>query len=523
MKSTHRNSLDQAFLFSAEGVMFALLSVFAALFIYCLFYRLPYPFELEWLEGEILSHALRLLHGQPVYAPPETAFIPQVYPPLYYIFMVPLLKIFSLQFWIPRCISLCSLTGILVFLYYIPIKEGGSRRVGILTAGLFICLYEVNGTWYDIGRNDMLFYFFIIGGCFSLAYISNKKWAIFWAVMCCTLGFYTKQSTPLFLACATLYVFIQDKKHGLIFFLLLASIILSSFLLINYATDGWYLTYTIINPLRHTAKRPHFLSEIRQDLFHELPIFFVLIAAFGLRKMFTVNGKKAFTIWEYTLFPAALCYLIVGPMAGSERNELIPLTLWGCMLLGLFLSELSLPRNRGEWNSNILVVYILIIFQLLLLLYNPLKHIPAPGSTVKGRAIISMIKNMPREVYIPYHSEYAVMAGKQMIFNGGAFWCYEVTSKKKYYPRDLINKIEKKYFSAIILDGTGYYVLLKERRPLDNSHQLFFLGDVLSEAIWKNYEITDTLAYDSPDQFRPMTGYLTRPERILRPKGTAIP
>jgi hypothetical protein len=83
----------------------------------------------------------------------------------------------------------------------------------------------------------------------------------------------------------------------------------------------------------------------------------------------------------------------------------------------------------------------------------------------------------------------------------------------------LIEKIEKQYFSAIFLDGTGYYVLLKEKRPLDNSRQLFFLGDALSETIWINYEVADTLVYESPDQFRSMTGYLTRPERILKPKG----
>ncbi len=518
MKKTVPRTIDQALLFTAEGAIIALLAGFVFLFLYCLFYRTTYPFELEWLEGELLCHALRFLNGQPVYGPPQTDFIPQVYPPLYFLLMTPLIKIFSVQFWIPRVISLMSFLGILAFLFLIPGKEGGTRRTGFLTAGLFIALYEVNGTWYDIGRNDMLFYFFMIGGCFSLAYGTNKNRAVLCSIVFFFLGFYTKQSTPMFIAGAALYLFMQERKRGIIFFLSLVSLILIALWVINSETNGWYLQYTILNPLQHAAKRPHFLSEMRQDLFHELPVFFVMLGAFCLKRLFSFTREKPFTIWEYTLVPAALCYFIPRPLAGSERNELIPLTLWGCILLGIFVSHISRPENRGQKNSNLLVAYGLIIFQLLLLLYNPNQHIPAPGSREKGSEFISMVKNIPGEVYIPYHSAYGIQAGKQMVFNGGAFWCIEMTSKEKFRPLDLIDKIERNYFSAIILDGTGYYVLLKQQWPLDNSPRLFFLGDELSQAIWKNYEVSETISYSSMDQFRTITGYLTRPERILRPR-----
>ena len=45
--------------------------------------RFPYPFGLEWMEGGILAHALRIAEGQPTYAAPSVDFIPFLYTPLY--------------------------------------------------------------------------------------------------------------------------------------------------------------------------------------------------------------------------------------------------------------------------------------------------------------------------------------------------------------------------------------------------------------------------------------------------------
>ena len=45
--------------------------------------RLVYPFDIEWMEGGMLVHALRLEQGLPLYPAPSAEFIPYIYPPLY--------------------------------------------------------------------------------------------------------------------------------------------------------------------------------------------------------------------------------------------------------------------------------------------------------------------------------------------------------------------------------------------------------------------------------------------------------
>ena len=45
--------------------------------------RIPYPYDLEWMEGGMLLHAARIAEGQPLYVTPSIDFIPFIYTPLY--------------------------------------------------------------------------------------------------------------------------------------------------------------------------------------------------------------------------------------------------------------------------------------------------------------------------------------------------------------------------------------------------------------------------------------------------------
>src|ERR1700720_4363162 len=45
--------------------------------------RLVYPYDLEWMEGGMIGHALRLVEGQPIYAEPSARFVSFAYTPLY--------------------------------------------------------------------------------------------------------------------------------------------------------------------------------------------------------------------------------------------------------------------------------------------------------------------------------------------------------------------------------------------------------------------------------------------------------
>ena len=80
--------------------------------------RLGYPYDLEWMEGGMLLHGLRVMNGEPLYGPPGPDFIPFIYPPLYSWLLALGGSIFGLDYWIGRSLSLLGslvATGALIW------------------------------------------------------------------------------------------------------------------------------------------------------------------------------------------------------------------------------------------------------------------------------------------------------------------------------------------------------------------------------------------------------------------------
>src|SRR4029077_4434078 len=78
--------------------------------------RLRYPRDLEWMEGGVLTHALRLSKGQPLYAEPSVDFVSFLYTPLYPAVLCALSRIFGLSYMLGRTVSILAFSGALVFL-----------------------------------------------------------------------------------------------------------------------------------------------------------------------------------------------------------------------------------------------------------------------------------------------------------------------------------------------------------------------------------------------------------------------
>ncbi len=58
--------------------------LFLGLFTYTALSRVTFSFDLEWVEGAVVDHVLRVPERQQLYGPPSLAFVPLVYPPGYY-------------------------------------------------------------------------------------------------------------------------------------------------------------------------------------------------------------------------------------------------------------------------------------------------------------------------------------------------------------------------------------------------------------------------------------------------------
>ena len=522
-------------LWCSQALVYGLLAVFAGLFVFCAVQRVLYPFEVEWLEGEMICHALQVLQGLPIFGPPSSEFIAELYPPVYYYVIAAFFKLAgSVSFPLLRLVSVFSLAGILAFLYLIIRKENGSRATALLVAGLFISCYEIHGAWYDVGRVDMVFFLFIISGLYALAYSRHRYAGIIAGAALLTLACYTKQSAVFYLPFAALYLFLLNKKEAIFFTVITALFVLGSFFGLNAFSDGWFATYAFYNPIRYNELlnkpieqipfkmlfefRDRIWPEIRYEICNKLPVFFTLTAGYLAHRILTLKKSSRVSIWEITALSAIISYFSIRPHLGSEKNDFMYLTLWGCMLLGLMLTRLGKLYKDDARQSIKTALYLLLAGQLALQLYNPQKLVPAPGSEEKGREIISIISRMPGPVFLPYHSYYGIMAGKEKIMNGGAYWAWQILSKEPYRPVDLIEKIRRKYFVAIIVDDRAYMTAKGDRVFLDNLKIFMTSGDEVANVIQQHYQPGGRLPYANAEEFLDTTGLYTRPELILVPK-----
>ena len=138
--------------------------------------RIGYPYDLEWMEGGMLHHALRMREHHGIYGPPSIEFIPYLYTPMYPALLATLGGIFGLGYTLGRTISVLSLLGIAI-VATLAIAAPRFRHVArgpalcgvALALGLFAAAYPDMEGWYDLVRADTLFLFLVTAGLAAAA------------------------------------------------------------------------------------------------------------------------------------------------------------------------------------------------------------------------------------------------------------------------------------------------------------------------------------------------------------------
>ena len=128
---------------------------YVLLFVFVALSRCAYPFEIEWMEGGMLTHAVRLLHGQPIYARPSADFVAFFYPPGYAALVALVFKWAGVTFGAGRAVSTGAALATLGLLFHIGRREVDART-GLVAAGLYAATFRICGAYFDIARPDSL-------------------------------------------------------------------------------------------------------------------------------------------------------------------------------------------------------------------------------------------------------------------------------------------------------------------------------------------------------------------------------
>ncbi len=473
---------------------------FLGLLAYCIANRVGYPFELEWLEGDMMLAAVRLLEHKPLYTAPSWNYIPGIYPPFYYILAAGAFKLFGPGLPVLRCVSLCGLMGIFAILYAAVYRGSREHWLSFIAMGLFASFYNLHGSWYDTGRVDSMFFCLLLSGILLADLARASTLCAVSSAVVFSLAVFTKQSAGMYLPFISLFLFFNNRKASKAFTGTAAALCCAAFAYLHLTSDGWFTYHVITNPVTFPRNIHTSLLAEALILIKGFPIFLLLAAGGLILTLARCRRPAELTIWEITLIPSIVAFCRIRAITGSNVNDSMYVTVWLSMLLPLWFSRYVLSRAFSPRAYLSPLVAAMIAIQLVLLAYAPKKWLPEPGSAARGMELLSELRSAPGPVLVLRHPVYAWMAGKEPALHFGNFWAYNLTSPS-YGAGDLAEKIRARYFSLVVIDDYDYGFFGERTVP-----------------VRKHYAVKRRIGYATDREFNMLSGYLTRPTDILVPK-----
>ena len=459
--------------------------------------RIGYPFELEWMEGAIANHVLRILNGRPLYVSPSLEFVPFIYAPFYYYVSAGLARITGFSLLPLRLVSFLSSLACLAIIYAFVRRETGSRFHGLVSAALFAATFRVAGAWLDLARPDSLFLACLLAGLY-LARFGGSRLALAAAGLLFALSFHTKQIALLIALPAMAGSLLIRRSRALPFVATFSALGGAAVPALNSVYHGWYNYYVFFLPTHGTLLAPVLWKFWIKDLLWVLPVACVL-AVVLLARYRTVleRGVRGF----YLLAGAGMVGAAWSGRLryGAYSNALLP-AFAGLAILGVLGAwVLTRPPNSPGPKHKALTagVYLACIVQFGILWYNPATLIPSRQDARAGRELVATLAGFQGELFMPHHGYLPELAGKRSCAHQMAICDVLNVGPSEVGNRllsEIARAIEQHRFSAIILDHP------------------FLLQDV----VLAHYRV-QSRAFSTDEEFWPRNGMRTRPEWILVP------
>lgn len=448
----------------------ALAAWFVALLLYVFARRFAYPYDLEWMEGGMITHALRLARHQPIYAPPSVDFIPYLYTPGYPWLLYVLAALFPLGYELARLVSLVSFFAVAVLGYVYARREGGSRAAAACAIAIMFAAFVTTGAFYDLARPDSLFMALVTAGL-CVAWWKRKRYAGgVAAALFLVAAFFVKQTAAPFMVALGLALLLAEPRVAVVYGLTLAVVGLPSLWLENRATGGWFWTYTSVLHRKHDffAARaflgtPGRLALILGPAILLVPwalarrrtpglVYATFIALAGVAAACTSFGTQ----WAFTnaFMPGVMLPAIaIGVAAGrllDDTREAPPRLRPAAVYLLLALSLLTAPGGLlpvaarvlpESWGLNALKNPTG---------YDPRIFIPTARDRAAGDALIARLRAVDGDVLIPFHPFYAHLAGKRTYLH--RMGVLDIWRAGMGAPRGLAEALDEHRFALVVMD-----------------------------------------------------------------------
>ncbi|SRR5579883_1952378 len=439
-----------------EWAVYGMGGAYGALFLFSASLRLIYPYEVEWNEGAILDHAIRVLHGQSIYTAPSLDFSAFVYTPLYYVVTAALMKIGAIGLWAGRLVSIISTLCTAWFAGKIVRRETASALLAFSAGMLYLAFYQTTGFFYDIVRMDALAILFAILSLYAALYLRRGYVT---AAIFIALAYYTKQQMIFIWPGITVLLFLRQKKDALIFAVLSIALLLITFVSLNGITHGWFQRYTMTIPSLKAASEFSWITALEffpKIVIGSLGLFtFIIVVAF-----FTIKRVS----FDRIFFALCICYVLAissGAISlgnpGGYSNVIMP-----CAAMTAIVFPIALHRIFEKISVTTSLSLVLLFLGFLSLWYDPLSQkmlFASQRQKHAGDEFIAKLRSMSGDVWIPYHGYISSLAGKpthvHFMAMNDALYLGDTTARR--YRHEIDSSLAAHRFAAIILDEDSVF------------------------------------------------------------------
>lgn len=495
MRFTKHSILQMAMLVLIGAALFYVLR-----YIILAFQRLPYQFEIQILEGAMLDQVRRVIEGQALYVKPSLEFVPFHYPPLFFYVAAAVAKIAGLNFFSLRLVSFAASIGCFLIIYLFVKKETKSAFAGIVATGIFAATYHLSNDWFDIGRVDMLFLFFLLLSIYFLRFNTSWKFQVAAGVFA-TLSFLTKQTALLAFVPLILASIVLHKRKSVTFITTLVALTTASIILLNITSNGWFTYYLLL-----AAKQP-FLEFFNLTSLFNQPYFFLLPVAWGaliyyVYKHAVVRRELKGFFYLFLVLAFLIPAWISKVHSASELNVLLPMYAILSLFAGITIAEF--PARVQKRNRKLLFktigVYLLFFSQFALLYYDTTNLIPSEDNLRVGKETLELVASIPGDVFIPAHNYMLVLVGKRTHANG---WAMNDIFRARDHPA--AEQLKKEFADAI--KGQKFDAIIFDDVPIDHTKTLL-----------RPYYVEQEKLFVNETGFITVSGVRSRPVSLFVPK-----
>lgn len=365
--------------------------------------RVPYAFELEWMEGGSLEQVRRILAGLPLYTRPTVEYVSFRYAPLYFYVAAAAAALFGPGFLALRLVSALATAGSLGVTFALVRRETGRRDVALLAAGVLAGGARVSGFWFDVARVDALQLFLLLLAAWCVR--SGRSPLLAGAAL--ALAFHVKQTAVIAALGWTAYLLWRKRERAAPLVSAFAALAIGGALLLDALSGGWYTRYVFRSQPLLWYRLPGFWIHLLPSA---LPL--ALLGAFFFLLRARDQGQRAFYAAFAALMLATSWYSWM--VVGAYVNALLPALAALAVLFALAVHEArQAVAERASGEAGLAAtVWAAAALQLAMLAFDPRPRLPTAQDAAAGDRLVRTIAAIPGEVLVPNHPYLAVRAGK---------------------------------------------------------------------------------------------------------------